>query len=65
MKFKDIHGESIVMTWSDHYQGCPSCRTVEVEKSATFSQTCVLGSQLLIEKLAQMRSEERRVGKEC
>lgn len=64
MKLKNMYGEAVILTWSDHVPGCPSCRMVDIEKSATFANACVLGSQLLLEKLAQMQapieSEKRK-----
>ena len=60
MKIKDMYGESVVVAWEDHVPSCPNCGLVDTEKTATFSQTCVLGSQLLLEKLAQIRAPVER-----
>lgn len=41
----------VVVTWNGHRYECMTCRDVDIEKSATYGQACVLGSKLIMEEL--------------
>lgn len=56
MKFRDSHGQDVIVTWGDHWPGCDKCREVVIEKSATFANACAQGSPLLMEELAKRQA---------
>lgn len=62
MKFYDSHGEEKIISWGDHWPGCASCRSVNIDKSATFVNACAQGSPLLMEEMAKQRAPIAREG---
>ena len=55
MRFKERDNfgkERIVqVSWSDHTGQCERCSRVNLAKSATYTEACPTGSQLLMERL--------------
>lgn len=61
MKFtrRDARGneETVIMTWGEHYPGClHGCRSVNLDRTATLSNACSLGSKLISEELAKLQA---------
>jgi hypothetical protein len=60
MKFIDGYefGKPIYVQiyWGDHWPGCEKFRSVNLGKSASFVNACVMGSQLLNEEMIKQRA---------
>ena len=52
--------QELIITWSDHQPACNHCRQVVLSQPKTYQQTCALGSQLLLEKLAENQAPVER-----
>lgn len=44
------------VVWRDHYPGCDKCRSVDLEKPASFVNACAEGSPLILEELAKQQA---------
>lgn len=42
--------------WGDHWPGCEKCRSVDLDKSASFVHACVMGSQLINEEMVKRQA---------
>ena len=56
MKLYGPRSEETIVTWGDHRPACGACRTVEIERPATFINTCAQGSALLSEELVKRQA---------
>lgn len=72
MRLINHFGEDVIITWHDHAPSCEKCRSVDLEKSATFVHACAQGSQLVMEEMKkrqapvekQKRADEEKWAKE-
>lgn len=48
--------KEVIVKWGDHWPACEHCRTVDIDRSATFANACAQGSPLLMEELANRQA---------